>query len=124
VLAYIRLQWVDLVNNIRYRVIPLSYFEKLLSSPRPGVTFAKAVLGLVYLNMAEGFNAIEEYLYVVDLESLRVCPYEPGHATVMGYFQEKVPVTGSKVEIDLCPRGILKRIEECVSELVDYFLSH
>jgi hypothetical protein len=74
----------------------------------------KASLGIIYLNLAEGFNAIGEYLYVADLDSLRVCPYEGGHATIMGYFQEKAPVQGSRIDVELCPRTLLKRVEEYV----------
>ncbi|THU98780.1 glutamine synthetase/guanido kinase [Dendrothele bispora CBS 962.96] len=114
-ITYIRLQSVDLINNVRYRVIPITYFKKLLSSARPGITVAKAALGLVYLNMAEGFSAIGEYLYVADLDTLRICPHEEGHATVMGYFQEKAPIAGSKVDVDICPRSILRRIEEWIN---------
>ncbi|KAF5364993.1 hypothetical protein D9758_008090 [Tetrapyrgos nigripes] len=111
-ITYIRFQWVDLANNVRYRVIPVSYFEKLLLSPRPGVAMTKASLGIIYLNMAEGFSPIGEYLYIADLDSLRACPYEPGHATIMGYFQEKAPLEGVRIDVDLCPRTMLKRVEE------------
>jgi hypothetical protein len=115
---YIRLQWVDLINNVRCRVIPVSYFLKLLQSPRPGVGVAKAALGLVYLMTASGFSAVGEYLYVPDMASLKYCPYAPDEASVMGWFQEKSPVPGVdlrlSVEVNLCPRGILKSIVEYV----------
>jgi hypothetical protein len=35
---YIRLTWVDYANVVRYRVMPLKYFEQLLSSARPGAS--------------------------------------------------------------------------------------
>ena len=44
---FVRIQWVDLINNIRYRVVTRAYFEKLLySSGRPGVSITKCALGL------------------------------------------------------------------------------
>jgi hypothetical protein len=115
---YIRLQWVDYINNVRCRVIPMPYFVKLLQSPRPGVGVVKACLGLVYLMLAPAFPPVGEYLYVPDMASMKICPYAPGEASVMGWFQEKAPVPRAdsrlSVEVDLCPRGILKRVVEYV----------
>jgi hypothetical protein len=57
-----------------------------------------------------------EYLYAVDLLSLRISPYAPGHASVLGWFEEKRPHPGVKghlaLEVDICPRTILRRIVE------------
>jgi glutamine synthetase len=115
-IQYIRLQWVDLVNNIRYRVIPLSHFSKILDSPRPSISIAKCVFGLVFISTAPGFSALGEYLYVPDMNTLKLCPYADGHASVMGWFEEKVPVKGPdgnlSVTVPLCPRTTLKRIVE------------
>ncbi|KAK7062631.1 hypothetical protein VNI00_000119 [Paramarasmius palmivorus] len=108
-IAYVRLQWLDLVNTLRERIIPISYFLKMLEASRPGVTMAKVALGLIYLNIAEGFSAIGEIVYVLDLSTLIQCPYEPDHAIVLGWFQEKVPVHGS-VNSELCPRTALQRV--------------
>jgi hypothetical protein len=55
-IKYIRIQWVDLINNIRYRVLPLAYFEKLLKTSRPGTSLTKAALGIVVVTLAEGFG--------------------------------------------------------------------
>jgi hypothetical protein len=55
-IKYIRIQWVDLINNIRYRVLPLAYFEKLLKTSRPGTSLTKAALGIVVITLAEGFG--------------------------------------------------------------------
>jgi len=57
-IQYIRLQWVDLLNNIRYRVIPTSYFLKVLDSPRPSISITKAVFGLVFIALADGFRFV------------------------------------------------------------------
>jgi len=67
---------------------------------------------------APGFLPIGEYLYVPDMASMKLCPYAPGEASVMGWFQEKAPVQRADlqltVEVDLCSRGILRRVVECV----------
>lgn len=111
-IAYVRVQWVDLTSQIRYRVLPIAYFAKLLqSSGRPAVSLTKATLGLVFLSLAPGFGANGEYSYVVDLDSLRTSSYAPGHASVMGWFQEKYsPSPSGSLDIDICPRTLLKRI--------------
>ena len=115
-IRFIRLQWVDLINNIRFRVIPIAYFKKMLASSRPSVSITKVALGLVFISTAPGFSAIGEYLYVVDWSSVRVCPYATGHASVMGWFEEKVPVPGPDglptLKVEICPRTILKRVVE------------
>lgn len=59
-IEFIRIQWVDLINNIRYRVVPLDYFEKLLMSNRPGISLTKACLGLVFITIVEGFGCVLE----------------------------------------------------------------
>ncbi|KAG6919340.1 hypothetical protein DXG01_006886 [Tephrocybe rancida] len=125
--AYVRLQWVDLVNNIRCRVIPLPYFLKLLEASRPGVGVAKVALGLVYLMTAPGFAPSGEYLYVPDLSTIRICPYSPGEAVVMGWFHEKTPYPGIDnkltLEVALCPRATLKRVVmESSSAGIDYLV--
>jgi glutamine synthetase len=117
-IQYIRLQWVDTVNNIRYRVIPISYFKKLLNSPRPSVSITKCVFGLVFITTAPGFAPVGEYIYLPDMNSIRLCPYAEGHASVMGWFEEKVPIKGPDgkltLNVPLCPRSTLKRIVEYV----------
>jgi glutamine synthetase len=111
----IRIQWVDLINHVRYRILPIAYFIKLLSSNRPGVCIAKATFGLAFITLAQGFDAAGEYLYVPDLSSLTLCPYAPAHATVTGWFQEKVPIQGPlgpTFDVDACPRTALRRVIE------------
>ncbi|KAF7430296.1 hypothetical protein PC9H_006000 [Pleurotus ostreatus] len=115
-IKYIRIQWVDLTNAICYRVIPISYFIKILQSPRPSISITKSILGLVHLTLAEGFSPIGEYLYVPDITTLKLCGYAPGYATLMGYFEEKSPKQNVprslEYKVDLCPRTILNRIVE------------
>ena len=106
--AWVRIQWVDLTSTIRYRVLPISYFAKVLATERPAVSLTKATLGLVFVSVADGFGGTGEYAYVFDLESTRPCSYAPGHASIMGWFQEKFP--SPSYDIDICPRTLLKRI--------------
>ncbi|KAF7290013.1 1,2-dihydroxy-3-keto-5-methylthiopentene dioxygenase [Mycena chlorophos] len=106
---YVRIYWVDLVNIRRCRIVPIAHFKSLLASNRPGVNIAKVVLGLVHLVVAPGFLPVGEYLYAIDLSSIRPAPFAPGHLAVLGTFEEKAPVEGS-VGVGLCPRTLLRRI--------------
>ena len=107
---YIRITWLDYINKPRYRVVPRAYFKKLLKSSRPGVSLAKAALGLVSLELTPGFSGTGSYHYVFDPSSFRLAPYAPGHASMMGFFQEKTPSPQYGLVVPLCPRWILKRI--------------
>jgi len=112
-IRYVRIQWVDFNNQVRCRFLPVSYFHKLLNSERPGVTLTKAVLGLVVLQVAPGFSAVGEHIYVIDFSSFRLCSYAPGHAVFFGYFQEQVSVprpSGPSFEVPFCPRTVLSRL--------------
>ncbi|PPR03642.1 hypothetical protein CVT24_007756 [Panaeolus cyanescens] len=112
-IKYVRIQYVDLTNIIHFRLIPLPYFAKLLKTSRPGTAIAKVALGLVFITVADGFSPTGEYLYAIDPSTLRICTYAPGHASIMGWFQEKVPVDlGCRLslEVNICPRTVLKRI--------------
>jgi hypothetical protein len=115
-IGYIRFQWIDYTNIVRLRIMPISYFKKLLEGNRPGVAVAKATLGIVYLSVAPGFSPMGEYLVTPDLSTIRPCPYEAGHASLVGWFEEKAGATDSQgqpiVQVDLCPRGMLRRIVE------------
>ncbi|KAI4520888.1 hypothetical protein K525DRAFT_239764 [Schizophyllum commune Loenen D] len=122
-ISYVRVQWVDFTNIVRMRVVPLAYFLKVLESKRPGFGVAKATFGLVHLNMAPGTPAAGEYLLVPDLSTIRLCPYAPGHVSVLSWIEEKAPPPGSdSVELDLCPRTILKRVLESAKESEAKFL--
>lgn len=74
---------------------------------------AKAALGLVYLHIADGFEPIGEFLYVLDLSSLRVLQGvgKGPILAILGKFEEKDP-EGKKngVEVKMCPRTVLSRI--------------
>lgn len=107
---FVRLQWVDLINWTRYRVIPIAQFFKLLDNARPGVRLTEASLGLVFLHLAEGFGPSGEYLYVVDPSSMRLCGYAKGHASVMGWFERAIPSPALPISSPDCPRGLLRRV--------------
>ncbi|KAI0318088.1 glutamine synthetase/guanido kinase [Amylostereum chailletii] len=109
---YVRLQWTDLTNITRCRIIPIGAFKALLASARPGVGITHAALGLVGAGCAPGFSGTGEYLYTPDLLSLRPCGYAPGHASVMGWFEEKSPNGDGKYDVALCPRSQLKKVVE------------
>ncbi|KAI0360811.1 FLU1-II [Trametes cingulata] len=111
-IRFVRVQYVDYVNVLRCRVLPASYFRKLYSDSgsRPGIALAKIGLGIIGLMCAHGFGSTGEYLYVPDLSSWRVCTYAPGHASVMGWFQEKVPHPRTGLTVDMCPRTLLARL--------------
>ncbi|KAI6145700.1 hypothetical protein EDD17DRAFT_1767790 [Pisolithus thermaeus] len=112
---FVRLQWVDFSNFIHCRVLTTSHFYKLLRASRPSITIGKVVLGIVFLTMVEGFSAAGEYVLVMDLASVRVCGYAPGHAALFGYFQEKYPI-GGRLDVPLCPRTNLRRIIKYAAE--------
>ncbi|PSR77454.1 hypothetical protein PHLCEN_2v7885 [Hermanssonia centrifuga] len=116
---FIRITWVDWINNVRYRVVPRPYFSKLLHSARPGISLTKACFGLVFLALAPGFSGIGEYQYVLDLSTFRLCPYAPGHASILGFFQEKLPTPQFGLAVPFCPRSILKRITDDAKATAD-----
>lgn len=109
-IRFIRIYWTDLINNIRMRVVSTTYFKKLLQSSRPGISVAKITFGLVYLCPAPGFSGTGEYLYAIDLNTFTLCPFAPGHASVMGVFQEKTPVLEYGLSAPLCPRTLLGKV--------------
>ena len=108
---WIRVFWLDYTNILRYHVISRSHFKRLLNGSRPGIPIAKATLGMVHLTLMPGQSGTGEFLYAFDTNSFRLCPYTPGHASIMGFFQDQVPTPSRGLTpISLCPRGILKRL--------------
>ncbi|KAF9267242.1 glutamine synthetase/guanido kinase [Marasmius fiardii PR-910] len=105
---YVRLQYVDAINIVRYRVFPIKSFLSLLAKDQPKIVVGKAILGLAFLNIADGFTACGEYYLVPDLASLRVLSYKPGHVSCMGVFEENSK--GQTPEpVDICPRSVLNK---------------
>ncbi|KAI6021236.1 hypothetical protein EDC04DRAFT_2733082 [Pisolithus marmoratus] len=73
-------------------------------------------MGLVFDSIVDGFSPIGEYIYAVDLTSLRVCTYAPGNASVLGFFQAKT-IVGKEVDVPMCPRTILRKIVRQAEEM-------
>ncbi|KAJ3490279.1 hypothetical protein NLI96_g1520 [Meripilus lineatus] len=109
-IKFVRLQWLDYTNTVRFRLLPTPYFKKLLSSSRPGTGVSICTLGIVVLTLAPGFSPNGEYLLVPDLSSLRISSYAPGHAVVMSYLQEKFPNPEHGLVVPIDPRTLLKRV--------------
>ena len=118
-IRYIRLQWVDYTNITRNRILPFRAFAELLGASRPGITLVEAVFGLIGVSTAPGFSATGEYLLTPDLSSLRLCGYAPGHASLMGWFEQKSltqkQVGKDALGVPLCPRGLLRGVVKCVT---------
>lgn len=64
--------------------------------------------------LAEGYGATGEYLYVPDLRTMRICTYAPGHASVLGWFEEQDPYLGPDGNLTVknaaCARSKLRDI--------------
>jgi len=93
-LRYVRVQWVDISNGVRMRIVPMGYS--------------------VVNEVIDGYTTVGEYLLRFDMGSLRLCPYAVGHVVLMACFEEKVPKPivggGESVEVSICPRTILRRV--------------
>lgn len=113
---YIRVTWVDLTNTIRFHVLTRSYFRKLLLSSRQGFSTVAAAFGVVFMHVCEGFSTIGELLIVLDESSFRLCPYVPGHASIMCFFQNVAPEPEYGLEHHMDPRTQLARIERLAKE--------
>src|SRR5258708_3514289 len=94
-IKYVRIQWVDFTGSTRFRIFPLASFANMLTSSRPGMTMSTALLGVVDITFVPGFGPTGEYLYRPDFSSMRLCGHAPGHASIMGWFEYKTPITGS-----------------------------
>ncbi|KAH9055672.1 glutamine synthetase/guanido kinase [Lactarius vividus] len=103
---YIRFQWLDYTNISRNRIIPIPAFSELLEASRPGVGIATAAFGIVGSSIAPGFSATGD--------SIRLCGYAPGHANLMGWFEEKLPIQKQvgkdALDMPLCSRGLPRGI--------------
>jgi glutamine synthetase len=112
-IRFVRLSWIDYTNTSCFRVIPISHFKHILASERPAISVTAAALGLVFNTTTPDFGSAGENVYVPDLQSLRPAAYAKGHASVFGWFESK---EGEPRSLGLCPRGLLKRIVECVAD--------
>lgn len=111
-IKWVRVQFVDYTNAVRFRILPIAYFKKVCETLRPSLLFD---LSLLSAGASQGEGSAQEdwereCLYVVDFGSFRACPYAPGHATIMGWFEEKTVSPTGSLSISLCPRTMLKNI--------------
>lgn len=109
-IKYVRCQWVDLSNTIRFQAVPTPEFLRLCEDEQPNLHITARTLGYVNVDFAKGFDDTSECLYVFDLESFRPCTYAPGHAVVMGWFQRQTPSPAGSLAVEICPRTLLQKI--------------
>src|ERR1700748_3095497 len=88
-IKFIRIQWNDLINLIRFRVVPLKFFRKMVKNAEnegrpPYIAISEGSFGIVGTCLAKEFLTSVEWAYVADMRSLRICGYAPGYASVMG----------------------------------------
>lgn len=110
---FIRLTWVDISSVIRCKVLTLKYFRTLVSKSPNGVpttTLPTASLGLVGRTLVNGFSIAGDYLFEVDLSSLRLLPYTPGHAMVFGWLKPINSGPAPQLTDSFCPRTILNSV--------------
>jgi len=122
-IKFIRLTWVDISSVIRCKVLTLKHFRTLVSKSPGGVpttTLATASLGLVGRTLVDGFSVAGDYLFEVDLSSLRLLPYIPGYAMVFGWLKPIDIGPGPQLTDPLCPRTILKNIVEYVVQAMTH----
>ena len=120
---FIRFTWVDLSSVIRCKVLTLKHFRALVSKSPNGVpttTLTTASLGLVGRRLVDGFSVAGDYLFEVDLSSLRLIPYIPGHAMVFGWLKPINIGPGPQLADPFCPRTILKNVVEYVVRTIMY----
>ncbi|KAH9834982.1 FLU1-II [Rhodofomes roseus] len=109
-IKFVRVQFVDYTNTVRFRILPITYFKRVCETLRPGVLFDLSLLGTVEGDIAESFSTEAASLYAIDFSSFRACPYAPGHATIMGWFQMKTASPTGSLTIPFCPRTLLESI--------------
>ncbi|KAJ7575129.1 hypothetical protein C8J56DRAFT_901585 [Mycena floridula] len=124
-ISYVHIYWVDLANTRRNRVLPLEYFLQLMKSNRPGVNIGQVGLGLVYLMVPEGFSGIGEYLYVIDISTLRILrgvgPDGGSVAAVFGRFEEKNALRDGPV-VKRCPRTLLGKLVDEAKATTEFLI--
>ncbi|KAG8689194.1 hypothetical protein FRC11_003844 [Ceratobasidium sp. 423] len=137
-IKFIRLVWVDYVNMIRYRVIPIDHFacisgSKFISGPEtsssqrmaesgPSVVRVGLSLG-IQDSMPAGSSVSGDFDLRADFSSMWKAPFAPNHAYMMGRFFEKAHYQGGGGQSKICPRTILHRIvQRAESELGARFL--
>ncbi|KAG8699163.1 hypothetical protein FRC09_006784 [Ceratobasidium sp. 395] len=124
-IKFIRLAWVDYVNLIRYRIIPIDSFasvvgSQLIQTPsslpseqlaESGISLVQATLGLVTNDgLTPGVSTSSDHDLKPDFSTVWIPSYAPGHAYMMGRFFHKSYEGGA--EFETCPRTILQRVAQ------------
>jgi hypothetical protein len=122
-IKFVRLAWVDYVNLIRYRVIPIDHFTSVIGSrlvqtpsslpgeqlTESGISMVQAALGLLANDgLPPGASTSGDHDYKPDFSSIWKPSFAPGHAYMMGRYFHKSYEGGA--EFETCPRTILQRV--------------
>ncbi|CAE6527522.1 unnamed protein product [Rhizoctonia solani] len=122
-IKFIRLTWVDYVNMIRYRIIPIDHFTSIsgtrfTSDPSRSQRIAESGPGVVRVGLALGVEdsmpagslVSGDFELRADFSSMWRAPFVSGHAYMMSRFFEKAHYPGGSGESEMCPRTVLHRI--------------
>ncbi|KAI1411566.1 hypothetical protein F5Y13DRAFT_191183 [Hypoxylon sp. FL1857] len=114
---FIRLQWLDYTNMLRCRVVTRNYAEQLAEKPcMVESNFLTLIENEEYL-WEHGYDpteAVGQSPLIPDWDSLRLCPWAPGHASVQCYFgkdDSRPEQQGHELHLvdQMCPRAALQR---------------
>ncbi|KAJ1302136.1 hypothetical protein OPQ81_000965 [Rhizoctonia solani] len=124
-IKFIRLAWLDYVNIMRYRIIPIDRFaslsgSKFIYSPESSTTQRIAESGLSLTRVAltmgvrglvpSGLPTSGDTDLKADFSSMWKAPFAPNHAYMMGRFFEKPYYQTDGGVSDICPRTILHNL--------------
>ncbi|KAH9931900.1 FLU1-II [Fomitopsis serialis] len=101
-IKYVRVQYVDYSNMVRFRVLPVSYFKRVCKLPRPSLNFLRFALAFVGSQVAEGFSSSDECVHVIDLNT-----------------SEKMPSPTGELAMSLCPRTMLQKVVDEAKQEAD-----
>jgi glutamine synthetase len=116
---FIRYLALDVGNNVRCKVVPVSYLRRHPRRFLEGVTFAEVCLGGLtsyadQIQAESGLTAAGSIRVLPDLETLRILPYASDSAIVLGSLikvGESSDQNLGKLS-DLCCRSLLQRVEK------------
>jgi len=101
-IRFVRVLYIDLDSVIRGRVTTIEKFEREVEE---GLTLAEVMQSAFTLTdklvTTSRYDAVGEVLLIPDVSTLRVAPWAPGHAMVIG---EQYRADGKPFEVDPRPR--------------------
>ena len=120
VVRFVRLCWLDLTSTLRTRVLTLQHLRALEEKNDfhgLGRLYMTSIGNEAPLSKEDPSAAVGQNCLVPDFESLRLCPWIEGHATVFCYFSERRShnqlTEGRRAIVEtrpLCPREALRRV--------------